>query len=357
MKASAALLLGVLRLSAASDGFAQFTFIPTPGVSPAGITTGSDGNVWFTAGNRIGRITPSGTITWFDLPGITDASSIVAGPDGNLWFLGRGIVGVVSVSGVLIRQYSFAGSFFAVPAPIIVGPDGALWLGDTENDSIWRLTPSGVFTEFSVAPARPYTLCSGPDGNLWFGGFPSTRGIRRMTTAGVVTAFVVPQLPTTNVGITSCTAGPDGNVWFATPNTVGTVTPAGVVTQFPVAFPRWYGAMVLGPDGNLWAPGDQTLSCVIPACPPPPEQDGILRVTTAGAQIFYPFPSGRVISEIVKITVGADGALWLTGVNGIVRFDPEGLEQQLENIPTIDLAGQIFLAALIAVAAIVVLRR
>ena len=357
MKASAVLLLGVIGLTPTADAFAQYTFFSTPGVSSAGIATGSDGNVWFTAGNRTGRITPSGTITFFDLPGITDASSIVAGPDGNLWFLGRGIVGVVSVSGALIRQYSFAGSFSAVPAPIIVGPDGALWLGDPENDSIWRLTLSGVFTEFSVAPARPYTLCSGPDGNLWFGEFLPTRGIRRMTTTGVVTAFVIPQGPTTNVGITACTAGPDGNVWFATPNTVGTVSPAGIVTQFPVAFPRWYGAMVLGPDGNLWAPGDQSLSCIIPACPPPPDQDGILRVSLSGAQFFYPFPPGRVISEIAKVTVGSDGALWLTGVNGIVRFDPEGLEQQLENIPTLDVAGQLVIAALIALAGIALLRR
>jgi hypothetical protein len=50
---------------------------------------GPDGNLWFTEalGNKIGRITPAGVITEYDL---TTANSgpvgIVAGPDGNLWF-------------------------------------------------------------------------------------------------------------------------------------------------------------------------------------------------------------------------------------------------------------------------------
>jgi virginiamycin B lyase len=53
------------------------------------ITEGPDGNLWFTewSGNKIGRITPSGTVTEFTIP--TAASSpngIVAGPDGNIWF-------------------------------------------------------------------------------------------------------------------------------------------------------------------------------------------------------------------------------------------------------------------------------
>src|SRR5579862_8306665 len=43
------------------------------------ITLGPDGNLWFTeyAGNRIGRITPSGVVTEF-----SDGISAGAGPDG-----------------------------------------------------------------------------------------------------------------------------------------------------------------------------------------------------------------------------------------------------------------------------------
>ena len=64
------------------------------GISPNarlfGITSGNDGNLWFTEqlGNQIGRITPAGVVTEF-FDGLTfnaDPSGIVAGPDGNLWF-------------------------------------------------------------------------------------------------------------------------------------------------------------------------------------------------------------------------------------------------------------------------------
>jgi len=57
---------------------------------PTAIAAGPDGNLWFTErlGNRIGRITPEGTITEFPIP--TAASSptngIVTGPDGCVWF-------------------------------------------------------------------------------------------------------------------------------------------------------------------------------------------------------------------------------------------------------------------------------
>src|SRR5439155_22959567 len=64
---------------------------PPSGSSPQGITAGPDGNLWFTEfdGNRIGRITPGGTITQFPIP-VSHIYSfpevITAGPYGNLWF-------------------------------------------------------------------------------------------------------------------------------------------------------------------------------------------------------------------------------------------------------------------------------
>src|SRR5260370_11287921 len=64
--------------------------LPTSEISPAGITAGPDGNLWFTAStavgdiSRIGRITPAGQISEFALPpGIP--LEIVAAPDGNVW--------------------------------------------------------------------------------------------------------------------------------------------------------------------------------------------------------------------------------------------------------------------------------
>jgi virginiamycin B lyase len=53
------------------------------------ITTGPDGNLWFTdTGTKsVGRITPAGVVTEFV---VTDATGtlggIAAGADGNIWF-------------------------------------------------------------------------------------------------------------------------------------------------------------------------------------------------------------------------------------------------------------------------------
>src|SRR5260370_14642858 len=65
--------------------------LPTSEISPAGITAGPDGNLWFTAStavgdiSRIGRITPAGQISEFALPPRIPSES-VAGPDANLCF-------------------------------------------------------------------------------------------------------------------------------------------------------------------------------------------------------------------------------------------------------------------------------
>ena len=56
---------------------------------PQGITTGSDGALWFTEfyDNAIGRITTSGTITLTPTPTANSGpTDITAGPDGNMWF-------------------------------------------------------------------------------------------------------------------------------------------------------------------------------------------------------------------------------------------------------------------------------
>jgi streptogramin lyase len=57
--------------------------------SPFSITSGPDGNLWFTeiTGDRIGIITTSGVITEIPIPTRTSLpEGITLGPDGRLWF-------------------------------------------------------------------------------------------------------------------------------------------------------------------------------------------------------------------------------------------------------------------------------
>src|SRR5690349_68260 len=75
-------------LSTAQLVFTEFP-IPTPGSGSSAITRGPDGNVWFVeeGGNKIGRITPGGTIAEFNVPTVPGTPvAIATGPDGNLWF-------------------------------------------------------------------------------------------------------------------------------------------------------------------------------------------------------------------------------------------------------------------------------
>ncbi len=59
---------------------------------PQGITTGSDGALWFTnySNNTIGRITTSGTVTNYTAASVSDPWGMTAGPDGALWFTNYG---------------------------------------------------------------------------------------------------------------------------------------------------------------------------------------------------------------------------------------------------------------------------
>ena len=110
---------------------------------PAWITTGPDGNLWFTEiqGSRVGRITPHGTVTTFATP--TPKSG---------------------------------------PAGITAGPDGDLWFIEGLAHAVGRITPSGRITEFPLhAASQPVGIATGPDGNLWFTEAGATNAIGRLT--------------------------------------------------------------------------------------------------------------------------------------------------------------------------------
>ena len=91
--------------------------VPTSGSQLWCITSGPDGNLWFTenTGNNIGRITPGGTVTEFPVP--TSASGltgITTGPDGNLWFTEHDVskIGKITPSGTITEfPLSNSGSY------------------------------------------------------------------------------------------------------------------------------------------------------------------------------------------------------------------------------------------------------
>ena len=301
-----AMLGAVLAGAAHAQTITEFPI--SSGNGPGSITSGPDGNLWFTAGpaGSIGRITPDGVVTEFPVP-TPDVvpAAIVAGPDGNLWFTEQfihtfgGKIGRITTAGE-ITEFPTAGDGY--PLGIAAGPDGnhlvhrssrhdrpdhalrrhhgrfpgrcrrrrkqhrqgpgrqPLVHGHLSN-TIGRITPAGVVSTFPVPTAHvgPNQITAGADGNLWF--TEDAGGIGRITTAGVVTEFPV---PTPNSFTNGITVGPDGNVWFteysagfsspgADGRKIGKITPAGDVTEIELlTAASGPSGITTGPDGNLW---------------------------------------------------------------------------------------------------------
>src|SRR6266852_8119393 len=79
--------------------------------APFAIAFGPDGNMWFTefGSNRIGRVTLSGDVTFFDLRPRGIPQRLTAGPDEALWF--------TDAAGNRIGRLGLDGSDLYVPVP------------------------------------------------------------------------------------------------------------------------------------------------------------------------------------------------------------------------------------------------
>jgi streptogramin lyase len=223
------------------------------GSCPYGITTGSDGALWFTntCSNKIGRITTSGFVTEYPIPLGDDPHGITAGPDGALWFVDYCGCGGPSYVG----RITTSGSITLYPIPhgaewIAAGPDGALWFTAIYGGAIGRISTSGEVTEFPISNcgsygASPMGITPGPDGALWF--TDQNCGLTgRITTSGSITQFAG-----SGRGIA---VGPDGALWLANESeNIGRLTTSGSYIQYSVpsaeSFPY---EIATGPDGNLW---------------------------------------------------------------------------------------------------------
>ena len=262
-------------------------------VGATSITAGPDGAMWFTfeapgavckddasgfvvcTNGSIGRISVTGSVTTYPLPGNGAPTSITAGPDGALWFVidDPGLIGRITTDGVL-TEYALPDHSF--PFTITTGPDGALWFPDTvqqtplspEQNFVGRITTSGATTFDSVPySGSGYGITTGPDGALWItstaaGGClpnPGSSGctwsdfVARMTTGGTFSFYAVPEALYT--GPENITPGPDGALWFTNygPHPwIGRITTSGTVSQY--TDPGIYSPMGItaGPDGGVW---------------------------------------------------------------------------------------------------------
>jgi len=240
----------------------------TGATEPTNITSGPDGNLWFTdfTGTKVGRITPAGVITEYgglSCPPI----GIDAGPDGKIWFtqpscgkIGR-IDPLAGSPEASIEQFGEANGLPAGGQPfyITAGPDGNMWFTDTGKKQLGRITMVGAITEYGVAnglnaTADPRAISAGSDGNVWFSDSSNpNEAIGKITPSGTITEYPVAG------AAESIALGSDGNIWFIQEGEVeltermAKITPSGTVTKITTPTGNFnIFSLAPGPDGNVW---------------------------------------------------------------------------------------------------------
>ncbi|HEV2035447.1 MAG TPA: hypothetical protein VGU71_14855 [Candidatus Dormibacteraeota bacterium] len=286
--------------------------------SPGDMVAGQDGNLWFvehivslrlgTNRDVVGRMTPSGAITEFEVPNQLGLLGITAGPDGNIWMTAnRGGQGSpdwilrISRTGDVTKFHAgtnAGGGFGTGPEGITAGPDGNIWFTEFWTGRIGRMTPAGVLTEFKIPTpdSNPRGITAGPDGNLWFTESSLNRpAIARIRPTGEIVEYPLFGGSMDNqLNPTAVVAGPDGNVWFTEKGNIGRITPAGVITVFPLAGAGSPGGLVEGPDRNLWFTDWGANS--------------VGRISPEGTIREFALPRRR--SGLSGIAAGPDGRIW-----------------------------------------------
>jgi len=241
---------------------------------------------------------------------------IATGPDGNVWVAESDAnrIARVTVGGV-VTEFSSGLSPNAGPELINPGPDGNLWFTELNYNTIGRITTSGVITEFplpaplSTAPSNLQDIHAGPDGNLWFT-HSGANAIGVLSTSGTLLATY--NVPTANATPTFIIAGPDNNLWFVeeTGDKIGRITTTGTMTEFIVptanSVPK---NLAVGIDGNMWFP----------------ERDGanVDRITTAGLITEFPVPATIYQDRLRRITATPDGYLWFVQAEVFAPYNSE----------------------------------
>jgi streptogramin lyase len=297
----------------------QFPAPPVFALAP-----GPDGNVWFTEPNKIGRITPTGAISEFVIPGgDQNPGDIAAASDGNLWFQTSPpgtwtTIGGITPQGAIALYNNGAGppphgSSSAVIA-LAAGSDGNIYFATQTTITVEFVTRTTYAIEKLILPAPPSfspvqdmnttsitDMATAPGGGVWY--ITSTNLIGRLVN-NTVEEF---PLPNPNSRPTSMTTGPDGNGWFTetiagtTTFKIGRITLQGVVTEFAV--PISATSITTGPDGNLWFTD--------------PYASRIGSMTLAGVVKEYRLPWQTNPGAIIT---GPDGALWFRTAQGIGRM-------------------------------------
>jgi streptogramin lyase len=159
------------------------TGFPVPGATDlAGITVGPGGTLWFSGETAthaiVGYMTVVGAATIFPVPSGSFGGEITLGPDGNLWFTADGTgseICKVTPSGI-VSEFPVPGAALDRAISIAPGSDGNLWFVERNSQVVGTITPSGVVDELSLPIPPRWSIFPGPGQTLWLTGFPNSYG-------------------------------------------------------------------------------------------------------------------------------------------------------------------------------------
>lgn len=155
---------------------------PDPGPIIAGLAAGAEGSVYFAAGTRVGRLAPDGTVSPVaganEQQGAADGNAAMArfrapaataiDRAGNLYITdaGNSTLRRVSPDGSVVTIAGLAGQSgsadgqgvtarFRGPGGVAVDGGGGLYVADSGNHTVRRVSPQGDVTTLAGAPAQP----------------------------------------------------------------------------------------------------------------------------------------------------------------------------------------------------------